>query len=113
MTSDSSIHAFNVTSSEQALLNYVRSGFRIDTYWQTLNANGLTREKLASYDRPIVSEPHLRTDMKDGLIRDLTMYLKTLKVWQRGVFFSLILGLMNVLSVYSIQVFSVLTFFPL
>lgn len=66
----------------------MRSGFRIDVYWQTLNANGLTKEKLASYDRPIVSEPHFRTDAKEGLIRDLTAYLRTLKVcntiWTRN-----------------------------
>ncbi|KAJ9187005.1 hypothetical protein P3X46_002505 [Hevea brasiliensis] len=68
----------------QALLNYVRCGFRIDVYWQTLNANGLTKEKLASYDRPIVSEPHFNTHAKEGLIRDLTMYLKTLKAVHSG-----------------------------
>ncbi|KAK7858548.1 alpha-glucan water dikinase 2, partial [Quercus suber] len=69
----------------EALLNYVRSGFRIDVYWQTLNANGLSKEKLASYDRPIVSEPHFRTDAKEGLIRDLTAYLRTLKAVHSGV----------------------------
>ncbi|XP_030934954.1 alpha-glucan water dikinase 2 isoform X1 [Quercus lobata] len=69
----------------EALLNYVRSGFRIDVYWQTLNAHGLTKKKLASYDRPIVSEPHFRTDAKEGLIRDLTAYLRTLKAVHSGV----------------------------
>lgn len=68
----------------EALLNYVRSGFRIDVYWQTLNANGLTKDILASYDRPIVSEPHFRTDAKEGLLRDLTSYLKTLKAVHSG-----------------------------
>ncbi|CAI0405840.1 unnamed protein product [Linum tenue] len=68
----------------EALLNYVTSGFRTDVYWQTLNANGLTKEKLASYDRPITSEPRFRSDAKDGLIRDLTMYLKTLKAVHSG-----------------------------
>ncbi|KAF2323958.1 hypothetical protein GH714_004742 [Hevea brasiliensis] len=63
----------------EALLNYVRC-----VYWQTLNANGLTKEKLASYDRPIVSEPHFNTHAKEGLIRDLTMYLKTLKAVHSG-----------------------------
>uniref|UniRef100_A0A1J3FX43 Alpha-glucan water dikinase 2 n=1 Tax=Noccaea caerulescens TaxID=107243 RepID=A0A1J3FX43_NOCCA len=68
----------------EALLNYVRSDFRIDAYWQTLKANGLTKERLASYDRPIVSEPRFRSDAKEGLIRDLTMYLKTLKAVHSG-----------------------------
>lgn len=64
----------------QALLEYVRSDFKIDVYWRALNANGLTKEILASYDRPIVSEPRFRTDKKEGLICDLTSYLRTLKV---------------------------------
>ncbi|XP_010520833.1 PREDICTED: alpha-glucan water dikinase 2 isoform X2 [Tarenaya hassleriana] len=68
----------------EALLNYVRSDFRIDAYWQTLKANGLTKEKLSSYDRPILSEPRFRSDAKEGLIRDLTMYLKTLKAVHSG-----------------------------
>ncbi|XP_028802230.1 alpha-glucan water dikinase 2 isoform X2 [Neltuma alba] len=69
----------------EALIHYVRCGFRINVYWETLNANGLTREKLASYDRPIVSEPDFRSDFRDDLIRDLTAYLKTLKAVHAGV----------------------------
>ncbi|XVE60631.1 hypothetical protein DITRI_Ditri05aG0143200 [Diplodiscus trichospermus] len=68
----------------EALLNYLRSGFKLDVYWKTLYAHGLTKEKLASYDRPIVSEPHFRIDAKEGLIHDLTMYLKTLKAVHSG-----------------------------
>eukprot|EP01018_Ginkgo_biloba_P037276 Gb_00440 [translate_table: standard] len=64
----------------QALLDYIKSDFKIDVYWRTLKANGVTRERLASYDRPIVSEPHFRSGQKDGLIRDLTAYMITLKV---------------------------------
>ncbi|CDY61008.1 BnaA01g35130D [Brassica napus] len=68
----------------EALLNYVRSDFKIDAYWKTLKANGLTKERLASYDRPILSEPRFKSDAKEGLIRDLTMYLKTLKAVHSG-----------------------------
>ncbi|PQQ00283.1 alpha-glucan water dikinase 2 isoform X2 [Prunus yedoensis var. nudiflora] len=68
----------------EALLNYIKSGFRVDVYWKTLNTNGLTKQKLASYDRPIVSEPHFRADTKEGLIHDLTAYLKTLKAVHSG-----------------------------
>ncbi|TYJ35370.1 hypothetical protein E1A91_A05G232500v1 [Gossypium mustelinum] len=69
----------------EALLNYLRAGFKLDVYWKTLHAHGLTKEKLASYDRPIVSEPCFRMGAKEGLIRDLTMYLKTLKAVHSGV----------------------------
>ncbi|KAJ0085762.1 hypothetical protein Patl1_08692 [Pistacia atlantica] len=68
----------------EALLDYARCGFKIDAYWRTLNTHGLTKQKLASYDRPIVSEPRFTTDAKEGLIRDLTMYLKTLKAVHSG-----------------------------
>ncbi|KAK1397238.1 hypothetical protein POM88_007101 [Heracleum sosnowskyi] len=68
----------------EALLNYVRCGFRIDVYWKTLTERGLTKSVLASYDRPIVSEPKFSPDTKDGLIRDFTSYLKTLKVVHSG-----------------------------
>ncbi|KAF5194960.1 Alpha-glucan water dikinase protein [Thalictrum thalictroides] len=68
----------------QALLDYVRSNLKIEIYWRTLNANGLTKSILRSYDRPIVSEPHFRIDSKDGLLRDLTSYLKTLKAVHTG-----------------------------
>ncbi|KAL5705472.1 alpha-glucan, water dikinase [Ranunculus cassubicifolius] len=68
----------------QALLDYVRSDFKLDVYWRTLNASGLTKSVLRSYDRPIVSEPNFRAGAKEGLIRDLTSYLKTLKAVHTG-----------------------------
>jgi hypothetical protein len=52
-------------------------------YWKTLNDNGVTKERMRSYDRQICSEPNLRPDQKDGLIRDLTNYLRTLKVCRK------------------------------
>lgn len=64
----------------QALLDYVKSNFDMNVYWRTLNANGLTKSMLASYERPILSEPQFRADQKEGLIHDLSEYLKTLKV---------------------------------
>ncbi|KAL8154795.1 hypothetical protein AgCh_000234 [Apium graveolens] len=68
----------------EALLNYVRCGFRIDVYWKTLTERGLTKSVLASYDRPILSEPKFSPDTREGLIRDLTSYLKTLKAVHSG-----------------------------
>ncbi|WOH14790.1 hypothetical protein DCAR_0934313 [Daucus carota subsp. sativus] len=68
----------------EALLNYVRCGFRIEVYWKTLTERGLTKSVLASYDRPILSEPKFSPDTKEGLILDLTSYLKTLKAVHSG-----------------------------
>lgn len=68
----------------QALLDYIRSDLDINAYWKTLNDNGVTKERLKSYDRAITSEPRFRHDQKEGLTRDLTHYLKTLKAVHSG-----------------------------
>ena len=64
----------------QALIDYIKSDFDISVYWKTLNENGITKERLLSYDRGIHSEPNFRKDQKDGLLRDLGKYMRTLKV---------------------------------
>lgn len=64
----------------QALIDYIKSDFDISAYWKTLNDNGITKERLLSYDRAIHSEPNFRRDQKDGLLRDLGNYMRTLKV---------------------------------
>lgn len=45
-----------------------------------MNDNGITKERLLSYDRGIHSEPNFRRDQKQGLLRDLGNYMRTLKV---------------------------------
>jgi alpha-glucan, water dikinase len=64
----------------QALIEYIKSDFDINMYWETLKKDGITKERLLSYDRAIHSEPNFRRDQKDGLLRDLGNYLRTLKV---------------------------------
>jgi len=64
----------------QALIDYINSDFDIGVYWKTLNDNGITKERLLSYDRAIHSEPNFRRDQKEGLLRDLGNYMRTLKV---------------------------------
>ncbi|GBG63702.1 hypothetical protein CBR_g39013 [Chara braunii] len=68
----------------QALIDFINSGFQMDAYWKTLNSNGVTRERLASFDRPIVSEPRFSRDQANGLVRDLSSYMKTLKAVHSG-----------------------------
>lgn len=74
----------------QALIDYIESDFDIGVYWKTLNENGITKQRLLSYDRAIHSEPSFRRDQKDGLLRDLAHYMRTLKV---GVIIIRCLGL--------------------
>lgn len=66
--------------SIQALIDYINNDFDIGAYWKTLNDNGITKERLLSYDRAIHSEPNFRRDQKEGLLRDLGNYMRTLKV---------------------------------
>ncbi|CAN4124012.1 unnamed protein product [Withania somnifera] len=68
----------------QALIDYIKSDFDIGVYWKTLNENGITKERLLSYDRAIHSEPNFRRDQKDGLLRDLGHYMRTLKAVHSG-----------------------------
>ncbi|XP_057774579.1 alpha-glucan water dikinase, chloroplastic isoform X2 [Salvia miltiorrhiza] len=68
----------------QALMDYLKSDFDISVYWKTLNDNGITKERLLSYDRAIHSEPNFRRDQKDGLLRDLGHYMRTLKAVHSG-----------------------------
>ncbi|KAJ0962515.1 hypothetical protein J5N97_027637 [Dioscorea zingiberensis] len=68
----------------QALIDYIQSDFDINVYWNTLNMNGITKERLLSYDRGIHSEPNFRRDQKEGLLRDLGHYMRTLKAVHSG-----------------------------
>ncbi|XP_044491919.1 alpha-glucan water dikinase, chloroplastic isoform X2 [Mangifera indica] len=68
----------------QALMDYIKSDMDINVYWKTLNENGITKERLLSYDRAIHSEPNFRRDQRDGLLRDLGNYMRTLKAVHSG-----------------------------
>nr|XP_011464043.1 PREDICTED: alpha-glucan water dikinase 1, chloroplastic isoform X2 [Fragaria vesca subsp. vesca]XP_011464044.1 PREDICTED: alpha-glucan water dikinase 1, chloroplastic isoform X2 [Fragaria vesca subsp. vesca] len=68
----------------QALIDYIKSDFDIGVYWKTLNDNGITKERLLSYDRAIHNEPRFRADQKDRLLHDLGNYLRTLKAVHSG-----------------------------
>ncbi|KAL6604777.1 hypothetical protein ACP70R_042721 [Stipagrostis hirtigluma subsp. patula] len=68
----------------QALLDYIQSDLDISVYWDTLNKNGITKERLLSYDRAIHSEPNFRHEQKEGLLRDLGNYMRSLKAVHSG-----------------------------
>ncbi|XP_026422390.1 alpha-glucan water dikinase, chloroplastic-like [Papaver somniferum] len=68
----------------QALIDYIKSDFDISVYWNTLNSNGITKERLLSYDRGIHSEPHFSSDQKNCLLHDLGNYMRTLKAVHSG-----------------------------
>ena len=45
-----------------------------------MQAEGITKERLASYDRAITAEPSFSKQQCEGLDRDLKAYLLTLQV---------------------------------
>ncbi|KQK18353.1 alpha-glucan water dikinase, chloroplastic isoform X1 [Brachypodium distachyon] len=68
----------------QAIIDYIKSDFDISVYWDTLNKNGITKERLLSYDRAIRSEPKFRSDQKESLLSDLGNYMRSLKAVHSG-----------------------------
>lgn len=68
----------------QAVIDYIKSDFDMSVYWKTLNDNGITKERLLSYDRAIHNEPSFKSGQKEGLLRDLGHYMRTLKAVHSG-----------------------------
>jgi alpha-glucan,water dikinase len=62
-----------------AYIAFLRSNGNRDTFYQTLASYGVTKERLASFDRPIMNDPEFIPHLKDGLIWDFENYLKLLK----------------------------------
>lgn len=52
----------------EAYLAFLRSGGDNAAYWRVLNDNGITRERLEGYDRPITAEPEDLRWMRGALI---------------------------------------------
>jgi alpha-glucan,water dikinase len=63
----------------EAYLAFLRNGGDLDTFYQTLEAGGVTRERLESFERPITAKPDFYPDKKDAMIRDFEHFLETLK----------------------------------
>lgn len=59
----------------EGVIAYLKSGGDIKKYWEVLNKNGITKERLASYERKITSEPWYKPEAT----WDFEEYLKVLK----------------------------------
>jgi len=62
----------------KALLAFLRSNGNMDQYWRVLRDHGITRERLASYERAITKEPYMHGD-KNTLIYEFENYLRILQ----------------------------------
>src|SRR6185503_1075641 len=63
----------------EAYLAFLRSNGDLERFYETLLAGGVTKERLASFERPIVAAPDFVPHIKDGLIHDFENYLRLLK----------------------------------
>jgi alpha-glucan, water dikinase len=68
----------------EAYLAFLKSNGNLDRFYERLNEGGLTRERLESYERPIVSHPDFVPHLKDDLISDFEHFLGILKEVHSG-----------------------------
>ncbi|CDI84941.1 alpha-glucan water dikinase 1, putative [Eimeria praecox] len=63
----------------KAVIAFLETRGDLSTYWRVLSDHGITRERLASYERKITMEPHmLHTDINE-LINDFRAYLSVIQ----------------------------------
>jgi alpha-glucan,water dikinase len=68
----------------QAYLSFLRSNGDIPTFYRTLEEEGVTRDRLRSFERPIKSDPMFFADHKDALISEFENFLRILKEVHAG-----------------------------
>ena len=68
----------------EAYLAFLRSNGNLDSFYQTLEASGVTRQRLQSFERPIRSHPDFVPHLKDGLTHDFKQFLRVLKASHSG-----------------------------
>jgi alpha-glucan,water dikinase len=63
----------------EAYLEFLKSDGDVNMFYNTLEQGGVTRKRLESFDRPIVTDPDFAPHIKDGLIHDFENFLNLLK----------------------------------
>jgi alpha-glucan, water dikinase len=63
----------------EAYLEFLRANGNLQRFYETLQAGGVTRERLQSFERPIRSDPDFVGHLKEPLIGDFQNFLKILK----------------------------------
>ena len=67
-----------------AYLAFLKSDGDLSRFYQTLEAGGVTRERLRGFERPIKADPGFFPDRKDALIQDFENFLRILKSVHSG-----------------------------
>ncbi len=68
----------------EAYLEFLRTNGDLSLFYNILKEKGITKERLESFERPIVTPPDFIHDLKEGLIHDFENYLKILKSIHSG-----------------------------
>jgi alpha-glucan,water dikinase len=68
----------------EAYIEFLRSSGDHERFYGSLEAGGVTRERLETFERPIRSRPDFLPDLKDELIRDFENFLRLLKSVHSG-----------------------------
>ncbi|MCK5545213.1 MAG: hypothetical protein KAI35_08345, partial [Desulfobulbaceae bacterium] len=63
----------------EAYLGFLYSNGDVGLFYKILENGGVSRERLVSFERPIVTDPDFNPHIKDGLAHDLENYLRLLK----------------------------------
>ncbi|VAX30948.1 Phosphoenolpyruvate synthase [hydrothermal vent metagenome] len=68
----------------EAYLNFLRSDGDLELFYRTLEAGGVTKERLEGFERPIKSPPDFIPHLKEALIHDFEEYLRLLRSVHSG-----------------------------
>lgn len=68
----------------EAYLKFLRSNGDLDLFYKTLEAGGVSRERMEGFERPITTAPDFVPHLKDALIHDFKNYLKLLRSIHSG-----------------------------
>ena len=68
----------------EAYLAFLKSNGNLASFYSKLEEGGLSRHRLESYERPIVSQPDFVPHLKDALIRDFEHFLAILREVHSG-----------------------------
>lgn len=70
-----------------AYIEFLKSDGNLEVFYKTLESGGVTKERLESFERPIVTHPDFIPHLKDALIYDFENYLKLFKSVHSGTDF--------------------------
>jgi alpha-glucan,water dikinase len=68
----------------EAYLVFLRSNGDVSRFYQTLQAGGVTRERLQSFERPLRTDPEFYPDRRNALINEFESFLRILKSVHAG-----------------------------